>query len=106
LALCTESPNERLLDEKPHDKNESVISGPMINAIAWQVVYQITALSFIIFAFPVWLGLDTKELHEKWTYQNGVHGTLVFNALVFMEMFNLFNCRRLEYHGILFDSKK
>jgi len=102
LALATEPPSDRLLDDSPYDKNDPVFDRHMVNAIIWQYIYQVSALMVILFAFPSIFKLTVKG-HNDWEYENGVHGTLVFNTLVFLQIFNLINCRRIKYHGILID---
>lgn len=45
-ALATEPPNEELLDEKPHGRNEALISGAMWRHITAQALYQVNVIKF------------------------------------------------------------
>eukprot|EP01022_Parablepharisma_sp_SALTPOND_P014297 TRINITY_DN1932_c0_g1_i1.p1 TRINITY_DN1932_c0_g1~~TRINITY_DN1932_c0_g1_i1.p1 ORF type:complete len:740 (-),score=68.69 TRINITY_DN1932_c0_g1_i1:4543-6762(-) len=102
LALATEPPSDQLLDDIPHGKNESIFTMRMIKAILWQAAYHIFVLLLMVFALPTLLEIPTKSQSISWTYENGVHFTMVFHAFVFLQVFNLINCRKLKDTGTLF----
>eukprot|EP00210_Caulerpa_lentillifera_P003791 g3621.t2 len=52
LALATENPTPDLLDEKPHGRNEPLISPPMAKHILLQSAYQLVVIFIILYAFP------------------------------------------------------
>eukprot|EP00879_Flechtneria_rotunda_P003828 GHRR01004068.1.p1 GENE.GHRR01004068.1~~GHRR01004068.1.p1 ORF type:complete len:993 (+),score=315.28 GHRR01004068.1:1703-4681(+) len=53
LALATENPNPSLLDDKPHGRDESLITGKMWKHILVQGLYQMFWLFFFMYAAPV-----------------------------------------------------
>lgn len=49
LALATESPSNKLLDRKPHDKREYIISKKMFKFVMGHSIYQILVLLVLVF---------------------------------------------------------
>eukprot|EP00826_Nyctotherus_ovalis_P026721 TRINITY_DN2084_c0_g1_i5.p1 TRINITY_DN2084_c0_g1~~TRINITY_DN2084_c0_g1_i5.p1 ORF type:complete len:513 (-),score=114.30 TRINITY_DN2084_c0_g1_i5:167-1705(-) len=96
LSLATESPSDKLLRDPPHSKTESIFTYPMFKSIAWQSIYQIIILLIMTFGVPMMFDLPTKSHVDAWTYENGVHLTMVFQTFVFLQVFNLLNCRCLK----------
>lgn len=102
LALATEPPTNSLLADSPYSKNESILTADMIRNIFWQVVYQISVLLCLLFIVPWYFtSINIKNNIEVWTYENGLHYTIIFHAFVLMQVFNLINSRRLSSNGIL-----
>jgi len=99
LALATESPSDRLLRDPPYAKNESIFTFAMLKSIAWQSMYQIIILLIMTFGGPSIMDLPRKSHVDAWTYENGVHLTMVFQTFVFLQVFNLLNCRRIKDTG-------
>lgn len=99
LSLATEAPSDKLLEDPPHSKNESIFTLSMLKGIIWQSAYQIIVLGLMIFAMPKIYDIPVKEATEAWTYKNGVHATMVFQTFVFLQVFNLLNCRRIKEDG-------
>lgn len=102
LSLATELPSDNLLLDPPHSKHESIFTFSMFKAIAWQSTYQIIVLLIMTFVVPKFLELPTKSNVDTWTYENGVHLTMVFQTFVFLQVFNLLNCRRIKDNGTSF----
>lgn len=50
LALATEEPHEGLLNRKPHDRNEYIISKKMFKHILGQSIYQFIIIMILVFA--------------------------------------------------------
>ena len=50
LALATEPPNELLLDRKPHNKDDYIVSTQMTKHIISQACFQLAVLSVLLFA--------------------------------------------------------
>lgn len=50
LALATEPPTEKLLDRKPHDRTEYIISRSMFKLILGTAIVMITIILIIVFA--------------------------------------------------------
>lgn len=49
LALATEPPHEKLLDRKPHGRDDNIISAKMLKHISGQTIFQIIVLLIITF---------------------------------------------------------
>ena len=41
------------------------------------------------------MNIPPKVHGEPWTYENGLHYTMIFHTFVFMQVFNQINCRKL-----------
>jgi len=101
LALATEAPSDKLLKDAPHSKKESIFTFSMLKGIIWQSVYQVIVLVLMIFVFPEVYHIPTKKATEPWSYKNGRHYTMVFQTFVFLQVFNLLNCRFIKDDGNL-----
>ena len=84
LALGTEKPQERLMEEKPHGRDERLLTNKMIKHIAIQSLYQVAVLMVILYA-----GHNIWDIPKK----SAVHYTLIFNSFVWCQVFNEINCR-------------
>lgn len=100
LALATDPPTEKILDRPPQGK------GPLITTVMWkqimgQNVYKITAIFILYFAGGDILGYDLFDPIKQLELD-----TIIFNSFVWMQIFNIFNNRRLDnrlnvFEGIL-----
>jgi len=54
-ALATEAPTSKLLEEKPHGRNEPLINAAMWRQILGQVSYQLVVLFLIIYGAPQYI---------------------------------------------------
>lgn len=52
LALATENPTPDLLDEKPHGRDEPLLSQTMIKHILLQSLYQLVVIFVVLYSFP------------------------------------------------------
>ncbi|KAK7033038.1 calcium-transporting ATPase [Favolaschia claudopus] len=96
LALATDPATESLLDRKPDKKSAPLFSTDMYKQIMFQSIYQITVTLIFHFLGHRILGLGHSD-DAKITRRNDLLvQTLVFNAFVFAQIFNSFNCRRLD----------
>lgn len=124
LALATEPPSEKLLKDKPHPRNESIMTAIMYRNIAGQALYQMIVLLVLLFAGQAMFGLDypsdldgfylSDPAYEELVhtlgqatvdaqaallnaqyYQKLFHYTMIFNTFVFMQIFNEINARKL-----------
>ena len=96
LALATDRASSGQLDRKPDKKTDPLFTINMIKQILGQATYQITVI--LIFHF---LGLDILGFQHTDQFivqkqHDGIVRTLTFNAFVFAQIFNSFNCRRLD----------
>lgn len=98
LALATDAPTDSILDRKPTPKSAPLITMNMWKMVLGQAFYQIVITLILYF-----LG----EKIFKYDFQANPHqkhelDTMVFNAFVWMQIFNMFNNRRLDNkHNIL-----
>jgi Ca2+-transporting ATPase len=102
LALATDPASPVLLNRKPDKKTDPLFTVDMIKQILGQSIYQIIVILIFHFLGPKILGLhvddSTTQKHIDLVVQ-----TLVFNAFVFAQIFNSFNCRRLDRHLNVFE---
>ena len=92
LALATDPPTASLLDRKPEPKAAPLITLPMWKMIFGQSIYQLIVtlvLFFVGSGFPLYAGESGTAL------QDAMQG-LIFNTFVWMQIFNQYNCRRLD----------
>lgn len=75
LALATEQPTQDLLDDKPHGRDEPLVSNTMKYHIIVQGIYQLIVLLFILFALQ-----DMHDLAPQ--YELPVKCTLPLNEVV------------------------
>ncbi|KAL0244695.1 hypothetical protein GEMRC1_008777 [Eukaryota sp. GEM-RC1] len=91
LALATEQPTADLLDRKPYGRNDSLIAPTMWRNILGISFVQIAILLYIFFAESAHEMLDVIG-HDG---RVSAHYTIIFNAFVFMQLFNEVNSRRV-----------
>ena len=87
LALATRSPSDALLNRPPYGESDKLISNVLQRNIIGHVIYQMIVLLLILFGKHAIFGIPDDSDEEKHT------STYVFNALVYMEVFNLINSR-------------
>ncbi|RAR06805.1 plasma membrane calcium-transporting atpase 2 [Stemphylium lycopersici] len=90
LALATDPPSEKVLDRPPQGK------GPLITTTMWkqitgQNIYKITVIFVLYFAGGDILGYDLSDPNKQLELD-----TVIFNSFVWMQIFNIFNNRRLD----------
>lgn len=95
LALASEPPIEELLKRPPVNRTDSMISTRMWANMLGQAGYQVCAVMTLLFAGPGLLDLEPGHISED-RGVNSVHYTLIFNAFVWMQLFNEINSRKLK----------
>jgi Ca2+-transporting ATPase len=87
LALASDPPTEEILDRKPAKRTAPLISTIMWKMIIGQAIFQLIVTFVLYYAGPGILNyeVDGKEIRS-----------LVFNTFVWMQIFNMFNNRRLD----------
>lgn len=85
LALATDPPTESQLRREPEAKTAPLITLTMWKMIIGQSIFQLIVCFIIHFAGPEFLDYPEDEMR-----------TLVFNTFVFMQIFKLFNSRRID----------
>lgn len=116
LALATDPPSENLLNNPPIKKDDYIITRTMVKHILGQSFYQCIVTFTIIFAGEFFIPEDatTKPPNPKdpelihpgdiSSYDKDMrnefgasrHFTIVFNAFVWMQLFNEINCRKIN----------
>jgi calcium-translocating P-type ATPase len=91
LALATETPNEGLLDRRPHGRDSKLITRLMWRTIIGGAILQLIILFAILYSEPLIDRLADDDQDEK-----DLRKTLIFNVFVLMQVFNEINCRKLE----------
>ncbi|KAJ8323082.1 plasma membrane calcium [Batrachochytrium dendrobatidis] len=99
LALATDPPSPDLLNRKPSNRSESIISPDMFKMIVGQGVYQIAVCLVLFFCGPKWWGTHTGSIDEieaiKETGVDITTASIIFNSYVFCQVFNEINCRSI-----------
>lgn len=105
LALATDPPQPSIINRRPDPKSAPLITLNMWKMIIGQAVYQLAitlVLNFRavdIFGFTMVDGNLTDTLNADAIQVP----TLVFNTFVWMQIFNQYNCRRLDNHFNIFE---
>ncbi|KAJ4362890.1 plasma membrane calcium [Neocucurbitaria cava] len=93
LALATDPPTEKILDRPPQGKDKPLITTTMWKQICGQNIYKLTVIFVLYFAGGPILGYDLSDPDKQLELD-----TVIFNAFVWMQIFNIFNNRRLDNH--------
>jgi len=103
LALASEPPTPELLKKPPVNRSDHMITRRMWANMLGQAAYQIAVVMFLFFAGPAVFGFDPGYKVEKndgmepgWKKRNSIHYTFIFNAFVWMQLFNEINSRNLK----------
>ncbi|KZV59592.1 calcium-translocating P-type ATPase [Peniophora sp. CONT] len=96
LALATDPATTASLDRKPDRKWAPLFSCDMLKQILGQSAYQCIIILIFHFLGAKILGFGGDETDKRVT-------TLVFNAFVFAQIFNSFNCRSLDRRFNIFE---
>lgn len=96
LALASEPPTDKLLKRDPVNRSKSIITSRMWGNMLGQASYQIVVIMVLLFSGPEIFGFEPGHEVEKNTGENSLHYTFIFNAFVWMQLFNEINSRSLE----------
>lgn len=91
LALATDPPTEKILDRPPQGRDKSLITTTMWKQIMGQNIYKLTVIFVLYFAGGDILGYDLSDPNMQLELD-----TVIFNSFVWMQIFNIFNNRRLD----------
>ncbi|KAH8685475.1 putative calcium p-type ATPase NCA-3 [Tricladium varicosporioides] len=89
LALSTDPPSPSVLDRKPDSRSAPLINTTMWKMIIGQSVYKLVVLLVLHFAGMRIFGYHTMA-------QKAQLRTVVFNTFVWMQIFNMWNNRRID----------
>jgi len=97
LALATEPPIQELLNRKPVGRNASLFTWRMWVNIITQSVYQLL-MCMLIYYFGTSRLCITRADGTQVCLAGDMHtnNTIVFNVFVFCQIFNEFNCRKIN----------
>lgn len=96
VALATEPPYIGLLEYKPYDRNESLMTPYSARRAILQVVLQtITFLLILYLGEPIFDSAGDKPDEGRSGYSRQ-HLTIVFNCFVLSQLFNEFNSRKVR----------
>ena len=98
LALATDAPTEKILNRKPTPKSAALITTNMWKMIIGQAIYQLVVTFTLYFGGPAILKYNTADPIIRLELN-----TMVFNAFVWMQIFNEFNNRRLDNKFNIFE---
>ncbi|KAI8869032.1 calcium-translocating P-type ATPase [Ramicandelaber brevisporus] len=93
LALATDSPTTALLERYAERKDAPIISFKMWKSIIGQGVFVIAITFTLLYAGPEIFDLDVSDRKGK---DFKTHRTIVYNAFIWMQVFNMFNARVLD----------
>ncbi|KAH0844206.1 Calcium-transporting ATPase 2 [Fonsecaea pedrosoi] len=96
LALATDPPTKKILDRPPQPKSEALITINMWKMIIGQAIYQLIVTFTLYFAGMSILSYGPERRKEL--------DTIVFNAFVWMQVFNELNNRRLDNKFNIFEN--
>ncbi|KAH9159735.1 calcium-translocating P-type ATPase [Lactarius sanguifluus] len=102
LALATDPASPVLLDRNPGKPTDPLFTVNMTKQILGQAAYQITITLVLHFLGSQVLGFHHTDDPTVQKHHDDIVQTLVFNVFVFAQVFNLFNCRRLDQKSSVF----
>lgn len=100
LALATEGPTKNILDGLPVGRNEFLLTPKMIRNLSIQAVYQMIVIFVILYAGEYIFGIEDPGNNAEWIENEGGYigvycNSLLYNAFIWCQIFNEFNCRRI-----------
>ncbi|KAF2831086.1 calcium-translocating P-type ATPase [Ophiobolus disseminans] len=91
LALATDPPTDKILDRPPQGRDKPLITTTMWKQITGQNIYKLTVIFVLYFAGGSILSYDLSDPNKQLELDS-----LIFNTFVWMQIFNIFNNRRLD----------
>ncbi len=99
ISLASEQPNkEEVMSKKPCSNKKNIISRSMKIRIYIQAILQIIIIMIMVFISPFLFNIESDRYlrSQKWQENNGIHTTVVFTCLVYLQFFNAFISRNLD----------
>merc|ERR1711920_297764 len=102
IALSTEAPHPTRLRAERIKKNDKILTPYMWRAVSAQFVYQAVIMLVLLYAGPSMFGIGHNLITTPYRNEDGSatyalqHHTLLFQTFMMMNLFNMFNCRKLE----------
>ncbi|PYH79600.1 calcium-translocating P-type ATPase [Aspergillus uvarum CBS 121591] len=102
LALATDPPTPEILSRPPTPRHAPLFTTTMWKLMLGQSIYKLALCFTLYFAGDQIFGLDAHSNNDDRVLLD----TIIFNTFVWMQIFNEFNCRRLDnrlniFQGIL-----
>ncbi|GBB83577.1 hypothetical protein RclHR1_10280002 [Rhizophagus clarus] len=98
LALTIELPSDELLDRKSVSKKRRLVSFKMWKMIFGQAIFQIGIVLSLLIMGPTIFNLSNSKEDKE------ILNTLVFNTIVFLQIFNIINCRNTNDNLNVFEN--
>jgi len=101
IAFSTEAPHPTDIRKERIKNSQKIVTQLMTRNIIFQVIYQLVVMYLIMFAGPAIGGYEYNLFQTEMTNPNGtpsyrkLHQTFMFQVFVFMNLFNMVNCRVL-----------
>jgi len=95
LALASEPPEDSLLQKPPVNRTKAMVTKRMWANMLGQATFQITVVMILLFAGPAIFDIPSGHKEEEEGIDS-VHYTIIFNAFVWMQLFNEINCRKVK----------
>ena len=101
IALSTEAPHPTNLRSERIKKADKILTPYMWRAVSTQVLYQAIVMLVLLFAGPAMFGIGYNLVKTRMLNEDGVatfrtqHYTFLFQTFMMMNLFNMFNCRKL-----------
>ncbi|KAL4999852.1 hypothetical protein BDV10DRAFT_163939 [Aspergillus recurvatus] len=98
LALATDPPTADILKRPPTPRHAPLFTATMWKMILGQSIYKLALCFVLYFCGHSILDLDRRSEQEMLQLD-----TIIFNTFVWMQIFNEFNCRRLDNRFNIFE---
>ena len=101
IALSTEAPHPTKLRAERIKKSDKILTPLMWRAVTSQALYQALVMLILLFAGPSMFGIGYNLIKTPLLNAEGTptyhlqHNTLMFQTFMMMNLFNMFNCRKL-----------
>lgn len=103
LALASERPTDALLLRKPYGSKKALISRTMMKNILGHAVYQLIVIMVLLFKGHELMGVENGA-RQPLTAPPSQHFTVIFNAFVWMQVFNEINARKIHGERNVFEN--
>lgn len=105
IALSTEAPHPTKLRAERIKPKDKILTPFMWRAVTSQFLYQALVMLVLLFAGPSMFGISYNLINTPYYNKDGVatyalqHHTLLFHTFMMMNLFNMFNCRKLAFES-------
>lgn len=101
IAIATETPHPTELRKQRMKENDKIVTRVMLRNICSMVLYQAIVMIVLLYATPAMFDIRYNMIHDE-LRENGlatnrlVHYTFLFQTFILMNLFNMFNVRKLS----------